>query len=138
MKTAQEFKEAQFNVERYHYQDGITPELMNEVRNKLSPFQTEDFLEKQTKNRILILPLLVAWSQKSTLSLEELKFEPISQDKERKIINLSYTGTLVLDEEGEKINLSGVMSLKNTNKSWKVTYDNFNAKDLFNLAMERK
>ena len=139
LKAAKDFKEMQFNVSLYDYQDGITPELLDEVRNKLSPFQTKDFQIKQTKNRILTLPLEVARVQNSTMSLENLKFKTISEDKDIKAINLSYTAILGFDNKNvQKININGVMNLINEDGAWKVSYDNFNVKDLFDLTSEKQ
>lgn len=137
IKTATDYKEAQFNVEVNKGQDGVTQELMNKVKNKLAPFQTQEFLVEQTKNRMLTLPSTVAWAQQSNLSLEDLKFETISQDKEKKTTSLSYTAKLVLNEkDAKKITLNGVMNLTNADGSWKVTYDHCNVKDLWDLAVK--
>lgn len=135
IQFATEYKQIQFDIKGYGYSGDMSMDVLDQLKERLAPFLTENYMDYQLKNRIMGLPLILAWKHNATsYKLDEMHF--MVTEKKEDLVNLSYnTNVIFMDENEEEINkttMEGIITLIKLNNSWKVDFDNFNVSDFLN------
>ncbi|CAH0118061.1 hypothetical protein PAE9249_00526 [Paenibacillus sp. CECT 9249] len=138
IRLATEYKRAQFDVSHYDYAGNATPEVVGQAREVMAPFLTDKYLDYQTRNRTLILPVQLSNKLKAAPALDDLTFSVFSKEEGR--VELDYGVNVTFQNENvgdaKALKMEGRITLVKEGGAWKVDYDNFNAADWFGALLE--
>lgn len=132
IKTASEYKKIQFEVHDHNNLPSI-----EEIKEKLTPFLKENFLETEIANRTIALSINVAKTKQVNINPEKIEFKVNDKSKNDVEIELTYSMNLVLTDvknSKSKIKLEGTMDLEKINDQWRIRYDNYNKEELLKLV----
>ncbi|PAV27806.1 hypothetical protein CIL05_19835 [Virgibacillus profundi] len=121
-----DFKEAQYTVE-YEQTLGNLPEMTEFSKERVKEYLTEDELERQSINRMLLQPIFEAENRKADVAVKEIKMDFIDlPDNSETNKNLEYQMTIQFiqnDSVVEEFSFDGRMRIEKINDEWKIDWD---------------
>lgn len=126
LTIAIDFKEAQYTVE-YEQTPGSIPEMADFSEERAKEYLTEDELERQSINRMLLQPIFEAENRKADVAVKDMQMDFIDlPDNSETNKNLEYQMTIQFiqnDSVVEEFSIDGRMRIEKINDEWKIDWD---------------
>ncbi|MBU5355090.1 hypothetical protein KQI74_22660 [Paenibacillus barcinonensis] len=134
IKVARDYKTTEFNLDVI---DASSPERIEKQLESTELYLTEDYYFKQYNTKNISLPLQVAEKEQAVLSTKDLQFNVNNKNNDDENIILNYSFILLLNNkesrQNKKINVEGLLTLKEINGKWLIQNDEYNIDELKKL-----